>query len=94
MAYLQLARASKPGNGILICVSTWWASSIKNTAISESCHAAGGLYVDISDLNKEPINQAGSQRKVVNAGVASHPSDQGMRAIAERIFHAIPDSHK
>lgn len=93
-AYLDLAKAVKPENGTLVCVSTWWASANKNLAILKSCNAAGGMYVDVSDLNKVPVNLAGNQRKLKDAGVAAHPSDLGMRAIAERIYYVLPDHQK
>ncbi len=90
-AYIRIASASKPENGILVCVSTWWSSKLKDAAINEACRMASGIFVDISELSKLPANLAGNQRLISNSGVAAHPSDKGMRAIAEKIFDAVKD---
>jgi alpha-galactosidase len=86
--YGQTLAAIRPTNGKLFCVSTWWATPSKNKIISEACRVAGGTYVDITGLQTIPANVAGNQQTIANKGVAAHPSDKGMRAIAERIFKA------
>lgn len=50
---------------------------------------AGATYVDISRLGADKSNMASSERKIEHAGVAGHPGDKGMKAIADEIFAAI-----
>ena len=88
-SYLQTLNTLRPQNGVLACVGTWWNSSAKNRIIRESCWAARGIYVDISGLSDFPENLAGAEQNIANKGVAAHPGDKGMKAIANRIFESI-----
>ena len=45
--------------------------------------------MDISDLAKDESNYARSERKFTHKGVAAHPGDKGMRAIADAIIAAM-----
>ena len=47
------------------------------------------IFVDLSELDRDEANMARSERKFEHAGVAAHPGDQGMRAIADAISAAI-----
>ncbi|GJI91834.1 hypothetical protein RugamoR1_49970 [Rugamonas sp. R1(2021)] len=89
--YTRTLKGLRPSNGKLLCVSTWWTSKPKDSIIAASCKAAGGTFVDISGLQAIRSNVAGNQRTIADKGVAAHPSDKGMRAIAERIAQAIPN---
>ena len=55
----------------------------------EVCGEFGGTFVDISKLSKDSANFARSERKFQNDGVAGHPGDKGMAAIASAIWLAI-----
>lgn len=88
-AYTRTLNALRPAHGELACVSTWWASAPKDKIIEQSCRGSGGTYVDISRLSKSPENVAGNQQSIVNKGVAAHPGDSGMKAIADRIFKSV-----
>lgn len=87
--YARALAGLKPANGKLMCVSTWWVSAPKNKIIADACQAAGGTYVDISGLQSVAANVAGSEQRIANKGVAAHPGDQGMKAIAQRIVNAV-----
>ena len=50
---------------------------------------AGVAFVDISGWAGEASLTAGSERKIEHAGVAGHPGDKGMKAIADTLFAAI-----
>ena len=70
--------------------SCFWANAAKDEAIRGACTAVNGVYVDISALSKDEKNYARSERPFKHAGVANHPGDAGMAAIAEAIVKALP----
>ena len=72
----------------LIVRSSFWANEAKDTAMRKACEAVGGTFVDISALSKDEQNYARSERPYKHAGVANHPGDRGMAAIAEAIVKA------
>jgi alpha-galactosidase len=72
----------------IIVRSSFWANPAKDTAMRQACEAVGGTFVDISALSKDEKNYARSERPYKHAGVANHPGDRGMAAIAEEIIKA------
>ena len=73
----------------VIVRSSFWANIVKDTAMRQACEAVGGTFVDISALSKDEKNYARSERPYKHAGVAYHPGDRGMAAIAEEIVKAV-----
>ncbi len=73
----------------VIVRSSFWANEAKDTAMRKACEAVGGTFVDISTLSKDEQNYARSERPYKHAGVANHPGDRGMAAIAEAIVKAV-----
>lgn len=73
----------------LLVRSSFWANATKDTALKQACAAAGGVYVDISSLGKDESNYARSERPYKHAGVANHPGDKGMAAIAAALLKAL-----
>jgi alpha-galactosidase len=73
----------------IIVRSSFWANTIKDTAMRQACETVGGTFVDISALSKDEKNYARSERPYKHAGVANHPGDRGMAAIAEAIVKAV-----
>ena len=69
--------------------SSFWANTAKDGAMRLACEAVGGTFVDISSLSKDEKNYARSERPYKHAGVANHPGDRGMAAIAEEIVKAV-----
>ena len=69
--------------------SCFWANAAKDEALKGACAAVGGVYVDIGALGKDEKNFARSERPFKHAGVANHPGDQGMAAIAEALVKAL-----
>lgn len=69
--------------------SCFWANLAKDEALRQACAAVGGRYVDISALSKNEANYARSERPYKHAGVANHPGDQGMAAIAQALLQAL-----
>ena len=73
----------------IIVRSSFWADPAKDTAMRQACEAIGGAFVDISALSKDEKNYARSERPYKHAGVANHPGDRGMAAIAAEIVKAV-----
>jgi hypothetical protein len=74
----------------LVVVRTcFWADSAKDEILRQVCQEVGGIVVDAGVLGQDPTNAAGAEREFSHAGVAGHPGDKGMRALAEAIVQAI-----
>jgi hypothetical protein len=73
----------------LLVRSCFWANAAKDEALRQACAAAGGVFVDISTLSKDESNYARSERPFKHAGVANHPGDKGMAAIAAALLRAL-----
>jgi alpha-galactosidase len=84
-----LARLNSAKHPMIVVRSCFWADATKDQILKEACGEIGGAYVDISALGKDEANYARSERKFSNDGVARHPGDKGMQAIASAILEAI-----
>ena len=73
----------------IIVRSCFWANAAKDESLKRACREIGGRFLDISALGKEEANYARSERKIEHKGVANHPGDRGMRAIADAIVGAV-----
>jgi len=69
--------------------SCFWPNKAKDQILKKACQAVGGIFVDIGDLSKDERHYARSERKFAHRGVAAHPGDRGMQAIADAILGAI-----
>jgi hypothetical protein len=47
------------------------------------------VYIEIGALGRDPTNAARSERKIEHDGVAGHPGDRGMQAIADTLLAAV-----
>lgn len=89
-AVTALLTAFKEGSQPRLFVrSSFWPDAAKDGILKEVCDTLGGTYVDISALSKDERNYARSERSFAHAGVANHPGDQGMQAIADALVNAI-----
>ena len=70
--------------------SCFWANAAKDEALQQACTTVGGIYVNIGSLSKDESNYARSERPYKHAGVANHPGDKGMAAIAAALVKAVP----
>lgn len=87
---IKLLTAVKGDRKPMILVrSCFWADAAKDEALQQACAAVGGIYVNISSLSKDEGNYARSERPYKNQGVANHPGDKGMAAIAEALVKAL-----
>ncbi len=83
------AELKRHGNPTLIVRSQFWADSAKDERMKQACLDAGGVFVEISQLGADEANFARSERKFEHAGVAGHPGDKGMQALADELWKAI-----
>lgn len=72
----------------IIVRSSFWQNAAKDQCLKQASDAVGGTYVDIAGFDKVEANYARSERPFKNEGVARHPGDRGMQAIADAIVKA------
>ncbi|MFO0998753.1 MAG: DUF1592 domain-containing protein [Planctomycetaceae bacterium] len=78
-------------NPTILVRSTFWSDAGKNAALQRACSAADVHYVDLGKLDADEANFARSERKIEHTGVAGHPGDRGMQAIADALWKAIKE---
>lgn len=89
-AFARLLSAVKQhGKPAIFVRSSFWQNPVKDTIMRRASEDAGATYVDISRLGADKSHMASSERKIEHPGVAGHPGDKGMKAIADDIFSAI-----
>jgi lysophospholipase L1-like esterase len=69
--------------------SCFWSNSAKDEALRGACDAVSGIYTDISALEKDKSLFGRAEREFKHEGVANHPGDKGMAAIAEALLKAL-----
>jgi lysophospholipase L1-like esterase len=79
----------KHGQPAIFVRSSFWPHPVKDGIMKKASVDAGVTFVDISGWAGAGPLTAGSERKIEHAGVAGHPGDKGMKAIAEALFAAI-----
>lgn len=88
--FLQLLTAVKQaGHPAIFVRSSFWADAARDAILGQVCAEVGGVFFDISGLGKDEANYARSERRYAHDGVAAHPGDKGMRAIADAIWAAM-----
>lgn len=86
-----LAALKKSGTPAIFVRSCFWPDKAKDEILREVCREAGETFVDISALARDPSYAASSERTFQHSGVAAHPGDKGMKAIADAIWKAIAE---
>jgi len=76
-------------NPTILVRSCFWANAAKDEALHGASDAVGGIYVDISALAKDKSLYGRAEREFKHAGVANHPGDKGMAAIAAELMKAL-----
>jgi hypothetical protein len=90
VAFAKLLSALKQhGQPTIFVRSSFWPHEVKDGILRKASTDAGVTFVDIAKLVRDKSNAASSERKIEHAGVAGHPGDKGMKAIADEIFAAI-----
>lgn len=95
---LRYIRSHAP-NARVAWVYAWYASPDLQRQVIESCKNTGCVAIDITTLKDVSGNQSyvgatytdsqGVEHTIDSSGVASHPSSQGMRAVADKIIEAL-----
>ncbi|WP_145352030.1 SGNH/GDSL hydrolase family protein [Roseimaritima multifibrata] len=80
---------TKQGKPTLFVRSSFWHHAEKDNLMKQACENAGGVFIDISDLDQNPANFARAEQQIEHAGVAAHPGDKGMQAIADAIWSKL-----
>lgn len=73
----------------VIVTDTFWEIEVLDVMIKEICDEDGYTFCKISDLEQDKSNMAIGLFE--HEGVAAHPSDKGMQAIADRILEKIQE---
>ena len=84
-----LAALRGRGKPAIFVRSCFWPDRNRDEIMREVCREAGGTFVDISGLARDESHSARAEREFAHAGVAAHPGDKGMKAIADAIWKAI-----
>lgn len=94
-AFAQLLKhLSDSGKPSIFVRGSFWSSPAKDEIMKKAAIDAGATFVDIAGLGRDPSNAASAERKIEHPGVAGHPGDKGMKAIADALFAAIQNSRK
>lgn len=95
---LMTAIRAKAPDCILVYLGSWFAKPDLETEVSEACERSGALRVDIADLHTQANqNTVGASctwpdrttHVIDSSGVAMHPGDPGMKAIADRLWQTL-----
>ena len=89
-----LATLQASGKPAVFVRSSFWPHAVKDAILKQAAADAHATFIDISALGADESNAARSERKIEHAGVAGHPGDKGMRAIADAIFKAMQERGK
>jgi alpha-galactosidase len=76
-------------NPTILVRSCFWANAAKDEALRGACVAVSGIFCDISALSADKSLYGRSEREFKHAGVANHPGDKGMAAIAAELMKAL-----
>ncbi len=77
------------GQPTIFVRSSFWPHEVKDGILRKASVDAGVTFVDIAKVGRDKSNAASSERKIEHAGVAGHPGDKGMKAIADELITAI-----
>jgi hypothetical protein len=84
-----LTQFNQHGHPKLFVRSQFWPDAEKDLLLKKACDDAGGIFVDLGKIAIDPTNSARSERQIEHEGVAGHPGDKGMAAIADELWRAM-----
>ncbi len=88
-AFERLIRYFQRDGLAIYAVGPFWGHPKKENYIKQGAENTGVPFVTLQELHSTDYQAIG---QFEHAGVAGHPSDKGMRAIAQRIFAAMQES--
>ena len=74
---------------LVVVRSSFWADPAKDQALEQACQEADAVFVNAGPIGLVAANAARSERTFTHDGVAAHPGDRGMAALADAIVHAV-----
>ena len=86
-AYLKTTRALREAGADVVLRAPFWPNDRFRRILSGVAEEAGAIYVDVGDLGRR--DEMTAKGLFEHGGVAMHPGDAGMIAIADRILAAI-----
>lgn len=84
-----LSALQKHGQPAIFVRSSFWPNQTKDDIMRKVSADASVTFVDIAKIGRDKSNAAGSERTIEHAGVAGHPGDKGMKAIADELYAAV-----
>jgi hypothetical protein len=87
MNILRCALAKR--HPLVVVRSCFWEDAAKDQVLSQVCQEAGGIFVNAGPIGRDAANAARSERSFTHDGVAGHPGDKGMKALADAIIQAV-----
>lgn len=84
-----LRRLKENSEPVIVVRSCFWPNEAKDNVLKQACEEVGGIFVDAGARAKDEAYFARSERQFSHAGVAAHPGDRGMKAIADAILEAM-----
>ncbi|HOD80797.1 MAG: hypothetical protein BWX88_00278 [Planctomycetes bacterium ADurb.Bin126] len=76
---------------LVVVRSCFWPDAAKDAALRQACQEVDGAFVDAGAIGRDPSSFARAEREFKHAGVAAHPGDKGMKALADAIVRAVLD---
>ncbi len=74
---------------LVLVRSSFWPEAARDQVLREVSQEAGAVFVDAGPLGREPANAARAERSFTHEGVAIHPGDRGMKALADAILQSL-----
>jgi len=74
---------------LVVVRSSFWPDPAKDQVLKQACQEADAIFVDAGPIGRDAANAARSERSFTHDGVAAHPGDRGMKAIADAIVQAV-----
>lgn len=73
---------------MIVVRSCFWPDDAKDQALRAAATSARARFVDVGAIGRDPAHAARAERTFTHEGVAGHPGDKGMKALADAIVQA------
>jgi len=84
-----LRKLAAQGQPTILVRNSFWPDAEKDTLMQQATQRAQAVFVDLEKLGTNPEHAARAERSIEHAGVAAHPGDKGMEAIANAIWRRL-----